>query len=308
MSDHEEPKTGWAVLFNRLAPELRQMIWKEAVLEAMETPEVLILLPRYLFRGIHSLDKDAPFPPVNTAFPAVMHVNREARQIALMHVQMADIGPYPWNKCLVPQRPFRPEIDILYASHTLNPLIEFCRADVMKVQHLALDYGPHIERAFVPLVERLPALRTLRYVFLGARGTIKCREDLPFLPHRRYALRNVDLVDMMLSAETQEAMRGIPPEPFISAAVRRATIGARTRYIDPELCVITEFCYSPSGDSRFVAAGEEFPADSPDPSKFALYQAGKKNLDFVTPLDGMIMRGSGVNAEILYLRDPLRGG
>lgn len=121
--------------FRSLPPELRQLIWKESVLEAMESSEVLILVPIRVRFGQHAIDKSSPFPPVNTGFPVAMHVNSEARSIALMHIKMADLGPYPWTKCPVPQRPFRPEIDVLYAARTSDPHTDYLMEEVANVQH-----------------------------------------------------------------------------------------------------------------------------------------------------------------------------
>ncbi|KAI1750146.1 hypothetical protein F4782DRAFT_532685 [Xylaria castorea] len=130
--------------FSSLPPELRQLIWKESVLVSMKNPEVLILVPRRARFGKYAIPKSSPFPPVNTGFPVAMHCNREARCIALMHIKMVDLGPYPWHKCLVPQRPFRPEIDTFYAARTMDPHEEYLMEELAEVRHLALDYTGNI--------------------------------------------------------------------------------------------------------------------------------------------------------------------
>ncbi|KAI1186414.1 hypothetical protein F5B17DRAFT_431580 [Nemania serpens] len=287
VANHEETETDWSIYFNRLPPELRHLIWKEAALTAMDNPEVLILLPRSSSLGILSLDKSSKFPPVNTGFPAVMHVNREARRVALLHIDMVDLGPL-WNKCPVPQRPFRPDIDTLYASLTQDPFLDFCEEELVKVQHLALDYPDHsagTRRGPRSLARRMPALRTLRLVLTSMGGIFRNRDDLPFLPHRRCALRPITLPTF---GPQTGCTRGMKPHPFGAPpcraktfTVNRATTAnpeAPERVIKCEVCVITEFCYSPSGDSRFVAAGEKFP-ESPDPNAFATFHAGAVTRD-----------------------------
>ncbi|KAI1159371.1 hypothetical protein F5B18DRAFT_637098 [Nemania serpens] len=293
VAHHEEIDTGVSIYFNKLPPELRQLIWKEAVLTSMGNPEVLILLPRWISTGIHSLDKSSKFPPVNTGFPAVMHVNREARQIALLHVDMADLGPYPWNKCPVPQRPFRPEIDTLFVTHTADPFRDFCEEEVAKVQHLALDYcyrdSKTLNSDSTSLVQRMRALRTLRFVPMSvpAHGKFSHDVDLPFLPHRRYALRPITPERLQPPRGYTGGVKARPYRvPFwltTPLTVDRTTTAdpeASERVITPEACLITEFCYSPSGDSRFVAAGEKFP-DSHDPSTFATYGATARRHDLM---------------------------
>ncbi|KAI1196451.1 hypothetical protein F5X97DRAFT_344557 [Nemania serpens] len=302
---HEETETDFSTLFNRLPPELRQLVWKEAALTSMDNPELLILLPGWLSNGIHSLDMLSPFPPVNTSFPSVMHVNREARQTALRHVDMADLGPYPWDKCLVPQRPFRPEIDILYAGHSMDPFRDFNQEEVLKVQHLALDYGNYgtTNRGDPEsLAQRMPALRTLRFVLLSLQGTYNKRVDLPFWPHRRCTLRPITpetIGPQTVSTRDQNVHPfWVPLCPMEPLTVDRATTAnaeaeAPERVITREVCVPAEYCYSPSGDSRFFAAGERFP-DSADPSAFATYHAGDCREDLIIdPLYGVLIRGGG---------------
>ncbi|KAI0442846.1 hypothetical protein F4803DRAFT_345414 [Xylaria telfairii] len=295
--------------FRSLPPELRQLIWKESVLEAMENSEVLILIPTRVRFGQHTIDKSTPFPPVNTGFPVAMHVNREARAIALMHIKLADLGRYPWTKCPVPQRPFRPEIDVLYAARSSDPHLDYLKADVVKVRHLALDYTGNIiidmNRVLDFLPQHMPALRTVQFVLPTAEIDLCDGRELPLLPHRRCRLRPLEhekleqmraLSRKLLRQQSMSSMghlvpseyslslqliHRLPPSPHLSTVEKmHDAIEESLRFRVEEsnitfgVSLITEFCYLPSRDSRFVAVGEEFP-DSPDPSVFAELNAPK---------------------------------
>ncbi|KAI0432304.1 hypothetical protein F5Y09DRAFT_353779 [Xylaria sp. FL1042] len=186
--------------FHKLPPEMRHHIWQQTVLMAADNPEVLILVPQgALPLSIYHTSPTARFPHVNTGFPVAMHVNREARDIALRHVKLRDLGPDRWDKCFVPQRPFRPEIDTLYAARTTTPTTNFCYQDVRKVQHLALDWTNHVAldmaSFFLFAVRKMPALRTLRFVLLGPSQPILCCDpDVVALPYRRCALHTIETV------------------------------------------------------------------------------------------------------------------
>ncbi|TGJ80649.1 hypothetical protein E0Z10_g8115 [Xylaria hypoxylon] len=182
--------------FNLLAPELRQLIWKESVLTAMDNPEVLILVSGRIRASMYGADNSSPFPRVNIGFPTAMHVNREARDIALLYLKnMAGLRPYPWSKCPISQRPFRPEIDTLYASRSFHPDEDFSKEDIAKVQHLALDLGDDIVSDiiyfFTYSFKYMPALRTLRLVLPVVQNLIFLNSKAPPLPHRRCMLRPI---------------------------------------------------------------------------------------------------------------------
>ncbi|GAW14882.1 hypothetical protein ANO14919_042870 [Xylariales sp. No.14919] len=307
--------------FKKFPAELRQLIWKESVLATMNNPEVCILVPGRVRVGMYSINPTTPFPHVNTAFPVAVHVNREARRIALLNLKMADLGPYPWDKCRVPQRPFRPEIDTLYAARSFGPDKDFSPGEVAEVQHLALDvcdrFDYNIQRFVTNSLQHMPALRTLRLV-LPTVLPFGTDVNAPCLPHRRCALRPVDeeklkqtkflptLLELLrhLALGDISVLEDIRSEifpsgytarssrPWPSAHVEALQImgligrnpGGDLSYLAPppepwdprmvrmaklkiEFCLITEFCYSPSGGSRYVAVGEDFP-DTPDPSIF----------------------------------------
>ncbi|KAJ2974808.1 hypothetical protein NUW58_g8537 [Xylaria curta] len=255
-----------------------------------------------------------------------MHVNKEARAIALMNLEMTKPGSYPWGKCPVAQRPFRPDTDTLYASRTLIPYHDFSGLDVAKVQHLVLDFMVCAKADMLALIEYslqyMPALRTLGFV-LPATQLEGCDSPKPCLPDRRCALRclgreefeklsvfsrgqyweNRDTWSTSITSPARLTFRDsisqllilamgeggpweVRVEPLgkrdastpmvwnIAERQRARELGIHTQTISFEICLISEYCYSPSGNSRSVAVGEGFP-DSPDPSDFAALNASK---------------------------------
>ncbi|KAI0116412.1 hypothetical protein GGR51DRAFT_574701 [Nemania sp. FL0031] len=324
-----DPAVQFAQYFKMLPAELRQLIWKEAALTSMENPEVLILVPNSVRMGMYSTEKTSLFPPVNTAFPAVMHVNREARHIAKMSITLADIGPYPWKRCRVPQRPFNPEIDTLYTSRTRDPHLDFRKDELAKVQHLAIDYAPSVQdlvHILTFVLNHMPALRTIRRVLPSGLQELSY-SDPPCLPHRRCVLRPIwtEVGARMrgskrgpkrqrTTADGDAATNNNPTiiQPLLQGPIPQQPLGlinyvqaSQPRYVVPadipnpvhlleefvrseaakkkiviEMCLITEYCYSTFGDSRFVAVGEKFP-NSPNPSTFAALNAHKYSKDLI---------------------------
>ncbi|KAI1427500.1 hypothetical protein F5Y12DRAFT_792143 [Xylaria sp. FL1777] len=329
--------------FRLLPPELRQIIWKYSILAVMDNPEVLILVPCSSRIGMYSTAKSSPFPLVNMGFPVVMHVNREARHIARLHLMMTDLRGYPWNKGPIPQRPFRPEIDTFYAARSSNPWEDFYQKDLEKVQHLALDFSGNIvfdiEQFVLYTIRHMPALRTLRFVLPNTMQTVfDIGNEPPCLPHRRCALRPIGPIPFQISDSFEWLPWHFPslenytgrirevsfrpgrnnssPDPLLglrmaqTAAwtlivrnILRRGMGNQPAYfaymqqqmrqeidelhtimsrITIEACLVTEFCYSPSGCSRFVAVGEKFPCSN-DPSTFAVLNASKYQPDAKRP-------------------------
>ncbi|KAI8946425.1 hypothetical protein F4801DRAFT_63333 [Xylaria longipes] len=151
---------------------------------------------------------------------------------------------------------------------------------------------------FRNVVEHMPALRTVRFVLPSTLANLCDGSQRPLLPHRRCMLRPLEhekLERMMAFSRHLQRQRnrnstlpsvyrsivilpGIPPVPDTEEMrdmLEQAVIfGAQECNITFGIDLITEFCYSPSGDSRFVAAGDEFP-DSPDPSVFATLNSPK---------------------------------
>ncbi|KAI1750145.1 hypothetical protein F4782DRAFT_255131 [Xylaria castorea] len=143
----------------------------------------------------------------------------------------------------------------------------------------------------------MPALRTVRFVLPRTQINLCDGLERPLLPHRRCMLRPLEYEKLeqtrVLSRELQRQqdrrypfhmeyrpalLPGAPPVPDaeeVRDMLERAVgCGVQQFNIRFGVGLITEFCYSPSGDSRFVAAGEEFP-DSPDPSIFAALNRSK---------------------------------
>ncbi|KAI0467857.1 hypothetical protein F4859DRAFT_227141 [Xylaria cf. heliscus] len=167
--------------------------------------------------------------------------------------------------------------------------------DLAKVQHLALDYTGNITmdmlHLFRKVVKHMPDLCTVRFVLPTVHMDLCDGLNRPLLPHRRCLLRPLEdqkLEQAMTHSRERQRQRdmrytfpshyplaglpGMPPVPHADAVrdmlERAVKFGAQQFTISFGVSLITEFCYSPSGDSRFVAAGEVFP-DSPDPSVFA---------------------------------------
>ncbi|KAI1352775.1 hypothetical protein F5Y01DRAFT_83245 [Xylaria sp. FL0043] len=307
--------------FPHLPLELRQLIWELTVLMAVDHPEVLILVPQHAFPpSFYHTSATARFPLVNTGYPVAMHVNREARDVALRHVVLGHLRRDRWNKCLVPQRSFRPEIDTLYAARTAIPTDDFCYEDVRTVQHLALDWSTHIgldmANFFLFATSRMPALRTLRFVSPWPSHPVLCPDPgvVP-LPHRRCALCTTETVlfeqPRVYSTKYDDVVDGdfdqyisevVIPSPggladslrviemltwkVIYRSLHIAFSQSRVPYFDEggigteilgdllfeqlceirrrvtmEICLMTEFCHSPSGGSQFVAVEEKLPAN-----------------------------------------------
>ncbi|KAI1741032.1 hypothetical protein F4680DRAFT_78372 [Xylaria scruposa] len=133
---------------------------------------------------------------------------------------------------------------------------------------------------FENMINHLPALRTVRFILPKSQMNVCDGLERPLLPHRRCMLRHLGCNELeqtrALSREWQRQRDkedlSLPPSNRLEEArdvlERAVMIKAKRFNITFGVSLITEFCYSPSGDSRFVAAGEEFP-DSPDPSVFA---------------------------------------
>ncbi|KAI0809739.1 hypothetical protein GGR55DRAFT_649051 [Xylaria sp. FL0064] len=313
------PPTNTFCYFPELPPELRLLIWEQTVLMAADHSEVLILVPQHVFPlSLYHMSATGRFPLVNTGFPVAMHVSREARDVALRLVMLERLGRGRWNKCLVPQRPFRPEIDTLYAARTAIPTNDFCYEDVQTVQHLALDWSNHIAfdmaNFFLFAARGMAALRTIRFVLHGPSQPVLCSDPgvVP-LPHRRCALRTIETVlfeqPRVYSTEYDDVVDGdfdkymsevVIPSPrgladslrvietltwkVIYRSIHIAFYQGHVPYSDEEgigteilgdllfeqlceirgrftmeTCLMTEFCYSPSGGSRFSAVGEKLP-------------------------------------------------
>ncbi|KAI0903122.1 hypothetical protein F4823DRAFT_619795 [Ustulina deusta] len=107
-------------------------------------------------------------PAVYTGFSPLLHVNLEARSIAQKRASFAYCHR---AQCMVPVRPFRPELDVLYipweAWRSFFLLREFHYGDVWlpQLQHVAVDICLSTNlAAFFRHAQHIPSVRTLRFV------------------------------------------------------------------------------------------------------------------------------------------------
>ncbi|KAI2607081.1 uncharacterized protein GGS25DRAFT_317756 [Hypoxylon fragiforme] len=98
--------------FRDLPLELRRAIWGFALPD--DVPEICIPWP------VEEVLTETPSPSkilkpflVDTCFPTLMHVSREAREVAISRTKFRYS---PLAGCNVPFRAFRPDLDILYVS------------------------------------------------------------------------------------------------------------------------------------------------------------------------------------------------
>ncbi|OTB03028.1 hypothetical protein M426DRAFT_24057 [Hypoxylon sp. CI-4A] len=167
--------------FSELPTELRLQIWGHALPEDML--EVCVCWP---------LEENEPTKPLNpflvdTCFSVLMHVCRESRELAISKTQFR----YSLLAgCLVPFRPFRPDLDVFYITLTRHA------ADFDKyprgMSHLALDM--HTLHEGESLWELLGAtalnVRTLRCVPPAPKAIVDTQVRFR-PPVRRCRLRDV---------------------------------------------------------------------------------------------------------------------
>lgn len=154
----------------------------------------------------------------------------------------------------------------------------------------------------------MPALRTVQFVLPTTQINLCDGREWPLLPHRRCRLRPLEhekleqtrvisrkllrqqSMGYLLPSEYSSSVQLIPhisplapnAEQMRDAMEQSLRVSLQQSNITFGVSLITEFCYSPSGDSRFVAVGEEFP-NSPDPSIFAALNAPKPQLGKIIP-------------------------
>lgn len=156
-------------LFVRLPEELRRMVWQLSL--PPPEPEVCIACP--LNAGGQPPNFTAILPlTVDTAFSALMHVCRESRRFA--ESTSASGIRYRTSEvagCLVPFRPFIPELDTFYIARGTVPaakaLILRHRELASTIQHVAVDgnlaRNPAL-RAVLPVARYCPILESLSVV------------------------------------------------------------------------------------------------------------------------------------------------
>ncbi|KAI1434103.1 hypothetical protein GGR50DRAFT_664829 [Xylaria sp. CBS 124048] len=156
--------------FPSLPPELRHTVWDMFIDSLTDVSELLV----HESSEFTPLNDPITAPTVYTAFPATMHVNHEARHISKRRIRLT----YSSNaSCMVPVRPFRPELDVLYipweAWRSFFLLKEFHYGEewLSKLQHVAVDICLSTNLvAFFRQVRHIPAVRTLRFVVASREG------------------------------------------------------------------------------------------------------------------------------------------
>ncbi|KAH6648054.1 hypothetical protein BKA67DRAFT_404341 [Truncatella angustata] len=111
----------------QLCTELRAMIWDAAMPGDISETCILQLPQPATIHDAHPSElpphhdaAQGPSPPllVDTAFPLLMHVCRESRQHAMKRTKFRH---EPAAHAMVPCRPFRPELDVLYVPDPGSP-------------------------------------------------------------------------------------------------------------------------------------------------------------------------------------------
>ncbi|KAI0182574.1 hypothetical protein EV127DRAFT_449192 [Xylaria flabelliformis] len=287
MEERQPSKTseqlGHFYLFNSLPPELRQIVWGMSVDSLNDKSELLIHEPSHFLRPSH------PAPAVYIGFPAIMHVNSEARSIAQKRVSFIYS---PGAQCMVPVRSFRPELDVLYipweAWRSFFLLREFHYGNVWlsQLEHLAVDICLSTNlAAFFRQAQHVPSLRTLRLLISSAHSPFNPSLML-IIPGRipRCALQPVLLDESRDEGSNEQAashstrLWALPSyldhvnrntletanavwlaaDPETWTVVERFVRGASKLVI--EVNVLTKFQYSQNG-SGFVEMGEDNVAD-----------------------------------------------
>ncbi|KAI1651249.1 uncharacterized protein F4817DRAFT_312080 [Daldinia loculata] len=136
-------------LFSSFPPEIRDMIWSFSL--PPDTQEVCLL----------EKDDDGmtdTSPIIWTKFPAIMHVCREARNIAKLYLQFRY---WEEGQCMLPCRHFRPDLDM----YVLTPKAPLSSEIAAKLRYAALDAMPNSYRQ-VMFLNALPYLKNLETLYL----------------------------------------------------------------------------------------------------------------------------------------------
>ncbi len=185
-------------LFPRFPVELQLAIWLHAAILDPE-PEVCIVWPLFILYDPVSPEEPAlPFT-VDTAWPAVAHVCRAARDVVFSS-RGIPLRHSPTAGFAVPYRHFIPAIDTLYVGrHQARAVFEkfFARSEnaalARKLRHVAVEVSGGLPEQLAALVRNSAVdLRTISIVFTGTRDSSPSivRSFLP--PARRCRLREID--------------------------------------------------------------------------------------------------------------------
>ncbi|KAL7627983.1 hypothetical protein AAE478_002179 [Parahypoxylon ruwenzoriense] len=191
-------------VFNDLPAELRNMIWSYALPD--DSPEVCIPWPleerparpeqpEIGGSGSFSARWPAPLEPllVDIGFPALMHVCRESREVAVSHTRFRYSA---MAGCPVPFRAFRADLDILYMSVSRPPpdlnMIPRWSLYPAGTRHLAVDLHSIKDGSFlwILLTNPLMDVRTMACVLPVSNAFIDTAVRFR-PPVRRCRLRDV---------------------------------------------------------------------------------------------------------------------
>ncbi|KAI1851755.1 hypothetical protein JX266_003217 [Neoarthrinium moseri] len=149
--------------FKTLPAEIRGLIWEFAI--PGDVPELHIVKP--YSKWPHC------YPTVDIAFPAVLHVSREARQCVLRRLKMRDCPAIGFQ---VPCRDFRPDLDTMFIGglehRDFFSRPESCYRGLVKtLRRIAIDIVSTTYSSGIPAVlPHLDSLETLIIVFSKTRN------------------------------------------------------------------------------------------------------------------------------------------
>jgi hypothetical protein len=148
-----------------------------------------------------------------------MHVNQEARHIAQMRITLVDS---PRAQFMVPVRPFRPELDVLYIPMQAWRKFSLFRetpqgqAWLSLLQHVAVDFISSTNHAALfTQTQHMPALKTLRFVLATEKG--------PYDPSSMLIIPN---------PITRCTLRPFPADRFVETVDCGATKPTLAEYLD----------------------------------------------------------------------------
>lgn len=190
------PTTASFPLFTRFPVELQLAIWAFAAASEPQ-PEVCLLWPQNAVAS-----RRRPYIPslpllVDTAWPAVAHVCRAAREAAFTSGAV-QLRYSPTARCAVPYRRFIPAIDTLYTTRlqTFEMLCFLMQPEqdqlARDLRHLAVEMsGMRFDGRIALFIQRKAScLRTLSVVFPGTVDIQSPHVEFA-LPERRCVLRDV---------------------------------------------------------------------------------------------------------------------
>lgn len=178
-------------LFKSLPPELRDMIWDFALPD--DIPE-LYMRPHQSSSPLKALAPPGPLL-VQTAYPVLMHVCRESRELTLSRIHLQTSKA---DHRAIAHRVFRPDLDIIQLSYSgIAPTLwfpEVWRATLApQIQQVALEANTltaYMRYQLAEALQYLTSLQTLHVIFMSTAEPLQIGEELiPRRPTGRCALR-----------------------------------------------------------------------------------------------------------------------